>query len=87
MTQIKQVLALGFFDGVHLGHAALLRACRDLADRLGTAAGALTFDHHPKALTDGAAPGLINTLPDRVRQGVDQSWAWTGYWCCPSTGP
>lgn len=67
MTETKQVLALGFFDGVHLGHAALLRACRDLADRLGTAAGALTFDHHPKALTDGAAPGLINTLPDRVR--------------------
>ncbi len=67
MTDTKQVLALGFFDGVHLGHAALLAACRDLADRLGTAAGALTFDHHPKALTDGAAPGLINTLPDRVR--------------------
>ncbi len=77
MTQIKQVLALGFFDGVHLGHAALLSACRDLADRLGTAAGALTFDHHPKALTDGAAPGLINTLPDRVRLlkalGIDQT--------------
>ncbi len=75
--ETKQVLALGFFDGVHLGHAALLSACRDLADRLGTAAGALTFDHHPKTLTDGAAPGLINTLPDRVRLltalGMDQT--------------
>ena len=28
----KTVYALGFFDGVHLGHGALLHACRELAD-------------------------------------------------------
>ena len=27
------IYALGFFDGVHLGHQALLEACRKLADR------------------------------------------------------
>ena len=63
----RQVLALGFFDGVHLGHGALLRACRQLADRLGVYAGAVTFSVHPDALVAGKAPGLINTEEDRVR--------------------
>ena len=61
----KCVYALGFFDGVHLGHGSLLRACRELADELGTDAGAVTFSAHPEALIRGAAPGLINTLQDR----------------------
>ncbi len=67
MRKEKRILALGFFDGVHSGHAALLSACRDLAAKTGALPGALTFTSHPKALTMGAAPGLINTLPDRVR--------------------
>jgi riboflavin kinase/FMN adenylyltransferase len=61
----KCVYALGFFDGVHLGHGCLLKACRELADELGVAAGVVTFSSHPDALVQGAAPGLINTLEDR----------------------
>lgn len=61
----KTVYALGFFDGVHLGHASLLKACRCLADELGCKAGVVTFESHPDALVHGAAPGLINTLHDR----------------------
>ena len=38
------VLALGFFDGVHIGHGGLLRRTRETADRLGVPAAALTFD-------------------------------------------
>lgn len=63
----KTVYALGFFDGVHLGHASLLIACRELADELGCSAGVVTFSSHPDALVQGAAPGLINTLEDRDR--------------------
>lgn len=61
----KTVYALGFFDGVHLGHASLLSACRCLADELGVQAGVVTFSTHPDALVQGTAPGLINTLRDR----------------------
>ena len=63
----KCVYALGFFDGVHLGHGSLLSACRCLADELGVDAGVVTFSSHPETLVRGAAPGLINTLRDRER--------------------
>lgn len=65
--ETKQVLALGFFDGVHMGHQALLSSCRLLADELGVQAGALTFSVHPDALVMGKAPQLICTERDRDR--------------------
>ena len=63
----KTIYALGFFDGVHLGHAALLSACRALSAEHGCRAGVVTFDAHPDALVLGDAPGLINTPRDRDR--------------------
>lgn len=63
----KRILALGFFDGVHTGHGALLTACRRLADERGCEAGAVTFTSHPDALVSGKAPALINTPADRER--------------------
>lgn len=63
----KNILALGFFDGVHVGHAALLRECLALAELNNCRAGAVTFDNHPDGLVMGTAPGLINTLADRER--------------------
>ena len=64
--QQKKIYALGFFDGVHLGHQALLKACRDLADSAGLQAAAITFDAHPQSLLTQDAPKLINTTADRV---------------------
>ena len=61
----KTIYALGFFDGVHLGHQALLHACRHLAQRTGCVAGAVTFAAHPEALVQGKAPLLINSTQDR----------------------
>jgi len=61
----KSIYALGFFDGVHLGHQALLRQCRTLATEYGCAPGAMTFSQHPNALVLGQRPNLINTLDDR----------------------
>lgn len=63
----KTIYALGFFDGVHLGHGALLKSCRDLADKTGCDAGVVTFEGHPEALVLGKAPALINTPADREK--------------------
>ena len=63
----RYIYALGFFDGVHLGHQALLEACIGLAEANGLEPGAVTFGIHPEALTHGGAPVLINTLADRER--------------------
>ena len=61
----KFIFALGFFDGVHLGHRALLDACVELADSVNGVAGAVTFLDHPDALVLGSNPALINTPADR----------------------
>ena len=63
----KTIYALGFFDGVHLGHQALLRTCSHLAERKGCKAGVVTFSSHPDTLVTGQTPLLINTLEDRQR--------------------
>jgi len=63
----KIIYALGFFDGVHRGHAELLKVCRTLADSSGCRAAAVTFSSHPDTLVQGVAPRLINTIEDRVR--------------------
>ncbi len=72
----KTVYALGFFDGVHLGHQALIAACRDLASEIGAVTGAVTFDHHPEALLLGKTPPLLNTQAQREallrRYGVEK---------------
>ena len=63
----KTIFALGFFDGVHLGHQALLTACRQMADEAGCRAGVVTFLGHPDTLVSGTTPPLINTPADRTR--------------------
>lgn len=63
----QTIYALGFFDGVHLGHRALLNECRRIARETGRQAGAVTFGSHPDALVFGSAPVLINTPADRER--------------------
>lgn len=72
----KYIYALGFFDGVHLGHQALLAECRRLAVELGCQTAAITFDRHPQALFTPAPPLLISTVEDRAalmrRFGMEQ---------------
>ncbi len=61
------IYALGFFDGIHIGHQLLLEECRRLARERGFEAGVVTFGTHPDALVLGNTPGLINTPRDRER--------------------
>ena len=65
--QNKTIYALGFFDGVHLGHQALLAQCRKLAEKQGCKAGVVTFVGHPDELVTGKKTMLINTYQDRRR--------------------
>lgn len=75
MRSEKRVFALGFFDGVHLGHQALLRQCRVLAQALSCETAAITFDAHPQTLFSDHAPALISTVHDRrmllIAYGID----------------
>lgn len=64
-------LSLGNFDGVHLGHQALLRACRQQADAAGSGCEvlAVTFDPTPASvLRPGAQPLRIDRLDERIRR-------------------
>jgi riboflavin kinase/FMN adenylyltransferase len=60
-------VAVGNFDGVHIGHQALLREARLRADARGTRAAILTFAPHPARLFAPAkAPPLIMSLGRRL---------------------
>lgn len=62
------VLAIGVFDGVHLGHQAVLTRARDDAARLGGTAVAVTFDPHPvRVLRPEAAPRLLTATAHKLR--------------------
>lgn len=65
MSREKQIYALGFFDGVHLGHQALLRQCVQLAAEMHAQPAAITFDRHPQALYIAQPPKLLSSVADR----------------------
>ena len=67
----EKVIALGFFDGVHLGHAALLRRTVEEAARRGVTPAVFTFDRPPKEVLTGTPCPLINSPEDaRIWSGV-----------------
>lgn len=61
----EKVIALGFFDGVHLGHAALLRRTVEEAAARGVTPAVFTFDRVPKEVITGIPCPLINSPEDR----------------------
>lgn len=71
------VLALGNFDGIHLGHRQLLATCRAEAERLGIQAAVLVFDPHPlKILLPERKIKLLTTIEERLKvfsaMGIDR---------------
>ena len=72
------VLVIGNFDGVHLGHAAVLREAVAIASRKGLGTSVLTFDPHPAAVVGQGAPAVLTTLERRAQLmtdlGVDHVW-------------
>ena len=65
MNEIKRVVALGFFDGVHLGHQALMRRTVQRAAEYGVTASVMSFDAHPDTLVRGVEVPLLGSVADR----------------------
>lgn len=60
----RSSLALGFFDGVHPGHEAVIKRAVEEAKKLGVTPAVVTFKEHPRQLTLGKSPPLL-TLPEQ----------------------
>lgn len=78
MTECSRAVALGFFDGVHQGHAALLEKLKLRAAEQGLLPAVVTFDVHPDTLVFGKEVPLINSAPEReeiIRRifGIDET--------------
>ena len=70
----KMVLALGTFDGVHLGHQKLLATGKEYAVKHEIPLRACSFDRHPlEVLCPEKAPKLLTTLPEKAE-------LMSGYW-------
>lgn len=65
MSEIKRAIALGFFDGVHIGHAALLNKTKARAGEQNAVPSVLSFDVHPDNLVFGREVPLINSAIGR----------------------
>ena len=65
MKQEKRVIALGFFDGVHIGHGSLLRRVTERALELDAIPCALTFDSHPEKIILGTGVPLLTSVEER----------------------
>ena len=62
-----RVIALGTFDGVHLGHRELIRRSREMARAQGVPLRVYTFDRHPlEILRPEAAPGRLQTPEEQA---------------------
>ena len=71
------VLAIGNFDGVHIGHRRVIAETRDIARGLGAPSGVLTFEPHPRRLfAPDAPPFRLSSLDAKARVldglGVDR---------------
>ena len=73
----ERVVALGTFDGVHLGHQTLLKTAKAYAKAHGIPLRVYTFDRHPlEVIAPKFAPKILTTLPEKMskmcRLGVDE---------------
>jgi len=72
----RAVVTIGTFDGVHVGHRAIMDTVVQRARALDGTAVVYTFDPHPrKVVSPGRAPGLLTTLEQKLEliaaSGVD----------------
>lgn len=62
----QTAVALGMFDGVHIGHKTVIQCAIDYAKTNGIKSAVITLANHPRKLTQGKAPDLITDLSARL---------------------
>ncbi|MBI3820914.1 MAG: riboflavin biosynthesis protein RibF [Planctomycetes bacterium] len=62
----KRVVTIGVFDGVHIGHRAILKETVARAKALGAEPAVLTFTTHPRTLLAEETPPLICSVDQRI---------------------
>ena len=67
MNEKRKVIALGFFDGVHLGHQALLRKTAERALERDLEPAVFTFDRSPREFVTGVRVPLLTTTEEKRR--------------------
>lgn len=65
MEKQGRAIALGFFDGVHIGHGALMKRTLEVAEEIHAEPSVLSFDVHPDTLVFGREVLLLNNNFDR----------------------
>ncbi len=78
-STVSAAVAVGVFDGVHLGHHEVLRTVREAAQQLSVASAVVTFDTHPAyVVRPENAPKLLTTLDQKLElldaQGLDYAY-------------
>lgn len=63
----RSAVAVGNFDGVHIGHASILQLAVERARAAGETPIALTFDPHPRAVVGFGAPAALTSAEERDR--------------------
>lgn len=63
----KTAVALGMFDGVHIGHKTVIQFAIDFARSHKIKSAVITLANHPRELTQGEAPDLITDLKARLK--------------------
>lgn len=72
-------VAIGVFDGVHRGHAAVIEQLVGECGRRGIESGVLTFEPHPiEVLAPGRAPALLTTIGRRTELLMALGVSWVG---------
>ncbi len=75
-SRLGSVVTIGAYDGVHLGHQAVIAEVRRIADERGLRSAVVTFDRHPASVVrPESAPKLLTTLEQKLElleaTGVD----------------
>ncbi|KAA0547891.1 bifunctional riboflavin kinase/FAD synthetase [Bacillus sp. BGMRC 2118] len=77
-NSLPKVMALGFFDGVHIGHQKVIGTAKQIADEKGIKSAVMTFYPHPSIVLkkENAVHFAITPLNDKIseieRLGIDE---------------